>query len=30
MVAGDGWPTAEMLKEWLSMGRNFALTLPEK
>jgi TfoX/Sxy family transcriptional regulator of competence genes len=30
MVAGQGWPNGAALKEWLVMGRDFALTLPEK
>jgi TfoX/Sxy family transcriptional regulator of competence genes len=30
MVAGDGWSTTAALKEWLAIGRDFALTLPEK
>lgn len=30
MVAADGWPSDLALLEWLSMGRSFALTLPEK
>jgi hypothetical protein len=30
MVAGQGWPTDVVLMEWLVMGRDFALTLPEK
>jgi len=30
MVASEGWPTEYSLTEWLIMGREFALTLPEK
>lgn len=30
MVAGEGWPSEAALKEWLAIGRDFALTLPEK
>jgi TfoX/Sxy family transcriptional regulator of competence genes len=30
MVAGQGWTTDTKLKEWLAIGRDFALMLPEK
>ena len=30
MVASEGWPTDSSLTEWLIMGREFALKLPEK
>ena len=30
MVAAEGWPTDSALTGWLVMGREFALTLPEK
>lgn len=30
MVAGQGWRTDAALTGWLTMGRDFALTLPEK
>ena len=30
MVAAEGWKTDAALNEWLVMGREFALTLPEK
>jgi hypothetical protein len=30
MVEGQGWPTDVVLMEWLVMGRDFAMTLPEK
>jgi TfoX N-terminal domain len=30
MVAGQGWPTDTALEEWLAMGRDYALSLPEK
>ena len=30
MVSSVGWPTDAAMTEWLSMGLNFALTLPEK
>jgi TfoX/Sxy family transcriptional regulator of competence genes len=30
MVTGQAWSTDAALKEWLVLGRDFALTLPEK
>lgn len=30
MVAPGGWPTNDDLGRWLALGREFALTLPEK
>ena len=30
MVSCDGWSTEESMNSWLTMGRDFALTLPEK
>jgi hypothetical protein len=30
MVSSEGWPTDPALNKWLTMGRDFALTLPEK
>lgn len=30
MVSAGGWPTDDDLARWLAMGREFALTLPEK
>jgi len=30
MVASEGWPIDSAMNEWLAMGRDFALTLPEK
>jgi len=30
MVASEGWSTDSEMNEWLVMGRDFALTLPEK
>ena len=30
MVTERGWPTDAVLTDWLTMGRDFALTLPEK
>lgn len=30
MVAREGWPDELSLQRWLEMGRDFALTLPEK
>ena len=30
MVASEGWPTDSAMNEWLAMGLEFALTLPEK
>ncbi len=30
MVARERWTEGEDLKEWLAVGRDFALTLPEK
>ena len=30
MVTEDGWRNDLKMNEWLIMGRNFALTLPEK
>lgn len=30
MVASEGWPTDSAMSEWLTMGLEFALTLPEK
>ena len=30
MVASEGWPTDLAMSEWLTMGLDFALTLPEK
>jgi hypothetical protein len=30
MVSEEGWPTDLIMNEWLSMGLDFALTLPVK
>ncbi len=30
MVASEGWSTDSEMNEWLVLGREFALTLPEK
>ncbi|MEI6208917.1 MAG: hypothetical protein WCP20_19240 [Desulfuromonadales bacterium] len=30
MVASEGWSTDSAMSEWLTIGREFALTLPEK
>ena len=30
LVEAEGWPTDASLSEWLAMGQDFAMTLPEK
>ena len=30
MVSAEGWPSDPALTEWLVMGREFSITLPEK